>query len=157
MMKISSIKWTGLILAVPAVLWLAGEVFGFGKGFSGPSIPQGAHLTAPASKGVLTYELDSSDAKWKISFDGQCGEIDVTTEKIDVTALTEASAFATATGKQIDKALEGTFVPFVPALEPFGSCYGVGFQGVYVTTVVRSLSKTATKWTGEAVLQGVVF
>jgi hypothetical protein len=141
-------------LAIPAVLWLGGQAFGFGKSFDKPGVPQGAHLEGPATKGTVTYTVIPGGLS-TISFEGYCNKIPVSTGSIDVTQLTDAAAFSTATGKAVADSLEGWFLSTSSAVTPFLGCYNHNAIGIYITAINKSLAKTNTVWVGEATIQGV--
>ena len=147
------IRTAGVILAIPAVLWLGGQAFGFGKSFDKPGVPQGAHLQGPSTKGTVTYTVISGMST--VSFEGECKNIPVSTGKIDVTQLTDPAAFEKATGKAIADSLEGWFLGTSSAVTPFQACYNHSAIGIYITAINKSLSKTDTVWVGEATIQGV--
>lgn len=147
------IRTAGFMLAIPAVLWLAGPAFGFGGRFDKPGVPQGSHLQGPASKGTVTYTVNGTAAT--ISFEGRCGNMPVSTGPIDVTQITDAAAFATATEKAVADSLEGWFLDIPSVVTPFQGCYNHSAIGIYITAINKSLTKTSTVWVGEATLQGV--
>ena len=152
------IRAAGFVLAIPAVLWLAGQAFGFGGSFDKPGVPQGAHLQGPAGKGTLT--LTVTGALSTISFEGRCGNMPVSTGPIDVSVINDEAAFLTATEKAVADSVEGWFVDVSSAVTPFQACYNHGAIGIYVTAINKSLSKTSTGpgsavWVGEATIQGV--
>ncbi len=152
------IRTAGVVLAIPAVLWLAGQAFGFGRSFDKPGVPQGAHLQGPAGKGTLTLTVNGAISM--ISFEGRCGNIPVSTGPIDVSVINDEAAFLTATEKAVADSLEGWFLDVPSAVTPFQDCYNHSAIGIYVTAVNKSLSKTSTGlgsavWVGEATLQGV--
>lgn len=142
------------MLAIPAVLWLAGQAFGFGGRFDKPALPQGAHLQGPAGKGIVTYTVITGGLS-TISFEGRCGNIQVNTGPIDVTQITDAAAFAAATDKAVADSLEGWFLDLPSVVTPFQGCYNHSAIGIYITAINKSLTKTNTVWVGEATLQGV--
>ncbi len=149
------IRTAGVILAIPAVLWLGGQAFGFGRSFDKPALPQGAHLMGPAAKGTMTYTISNNGTLATISFEGRCGNVPVSTSPIDVTLLTDATVFATGTEKAIADSLEGWFLDISSVVGPFQGCYNNSAIGIYITAVNKSLAKTTTMWVGEATLQGV--
>ena len=149
------IRTAGFMLAIPAVLWLAGQAFGFGRSFDKPALPQGAHLQGPAGKGTMTYTINNNGTLATISFEGRCGTMPVNTGPIDVTQLTDATVFATATEKAIADSLEGWFLDISSVVGPFQGCYNHSAIGIYVTAINKSLAKTSTVWVGEATVQGV--
>ena len=147
------IRTAGVVLAIPVVLWLTGQAFGFGRSFDKPGVPQGAHLQGPAGKGTLTLTVNG--ALSMISFEGRCGNMPVSTGPIDVTLVTDGTAFSTATEKAIADSLEGWFLDISSAVTPFQDCYNHSAIGIYVTAINKSLSKTTSVWVGEATIQGV--
>lgn len=150
-------KAGGILLSVSTLLWVAGQVFGYGVNFDKPGIPQGAHLVGPAAKGTITYTVNpAATPPATIQFTGRCRSTSVTTGPIDITSSTNAAAFATATEKAIADWLEGFFLDIPAAFEPFRVCYPTLF-GIYVTAINKSLTKTPNVWVGEATIQGVTF
>lgn len=159
-MKRMAIAGASVMLAVPAVLWLATQVFGYGAGFDKPALPQGAHLEGPAGKGTVTYTVTGSVST--ISFEGRCGNNSVSTGQIDVSVITDETAFLTATDKQVADQVEGWYLDSPLAVSPFQACYNNAAIGIYVTAINKSLSKASTGgtsavWVGEATIQGVRF
>ena len=155
MLHLSGITRVGVMLAVPTVLWLAGQVFGYGPGFSAPGVP--THVLGPAAKGTLTLTLLGTTTTAR--FQGRCSNnpVDGT---IDVSNIVEPAAFLAATDKQIADGIEGWVLTnfAYPGLVPaFTSCYK-SFSGLYLGAVNKSLSKTAipngSVWVGEVTIHG---
>ncbi len=147
------IRTAGVMLAIPAVLWLGGQAFGFGRSFDKPALPQGAHLMGPAGKGTVIYTINNGNVA-TISFEGRCGNMPVSTSPIDVTQLTDATVFATATEKAVADSLEGWFLD-ISSVTAFQGCYNNSAIGIYITAINKSVTKTSTMWVGEATIQGV--
>ena len=151
----------GAILAFPFLLWCAAQAFGFGVGFDAPPIPAGAHTTGPAVKGTLTYTVVAGP-KLEASLDATCGKATVHVGPLDITAFSDVSAFATATGKQVENFVEGLFLDvntFGDALNPIkNACYqkATTFFGVVVAAVNKTILKNSTLWVGEVTIQGVI-
>ena len=149
-----------MALAFPGVLWLTGQVGA--KGFDKPSLPQGAHLVGPAAKGTLTFTVNGTVGT--VKFEGRCSNNTVSSGDMDVSQLTDATAFLAATDKQVADSIEGWTLfafSYPTQIANFSVCYG-DFLGMFVTAVNKSLSKTslgpgAAVWVGEVTLQGFKF
>ena len=155
MMKVKSIKWAGMVLLFPAVWLLAGQVFGYGPGFSAPGVP--THVLGPAAKGTLTLTLNSGTTT--AHFEGRCSNTPIDST-IDATAIVDPSAFLVGTAKQIADGIEGWVLSnfSYPILtSTFGPCYK-SFSGLYLGAVNKALSKTAIPngavWVGEVTIHG---
>lgn len=157
-MRRTSNAVVSIMLAVPVMLWLGGQVFGYGVSFDKPGIPQGAKTQGPAGKGTITYAVNNPVATMK--FVGTCGNNAVSTGSIDVSALTDFTGFATATDKAVENSIEGWFMSslqFPAAVAAFQACYNSTAIGLYMTAVNKSVFKDANTWVGEVTVQGVRF
>ena len=150
-----TMRWAGMALVIPSVLWLAGHAMGFGA-FDKPPLPVGAKLGGTSAKGTMTYVVNPNIPAATVQFEGKCGSnTSVSTSPINVTTITDFAAFAGATDREVADRLEGFFTDVSSAVTPFLTCYKEGAYGIYIAAVNRSLIKTSTMWVGEVTILGV--
>jgi hypothetical protein len=151
-------------LAVLAVLWISGQVLGYGTSFDKPSVPAGAKVQGPSAKGLIMYKVQPITQTATIEFHGQCtvgqGKSAITynvdTQTLDVTLITNVNGFVAATPAQIADSVEGFFNTQILNAS-LKQCWPNAF-GVYVQAVNGAGSfkdNTNTEWDGDATLKGV--
>lgn len=162
-----------IVIALPLLLWLGGQGFGYGPGFGKPAVPQGSKVKGPTATGMIAYIVNppgGSVQPWAtVEFQGQCtvgdGSKAVTYQiaigPLDVTQITDYASFAAGSAQSIADAVDNFFTDKVT---PPQTCWPGAF-GVYVQSVYGAGMKTASppppatptvyNWTGNVGLKGV--
>jgi hypothetical protein len=174
-MKKITVATVSAVIALPILLWLGGQGFGYGPGFQKPPVPLGSKIRGPGATGMITYIVSPPGGivqPWAtVEFHGQCtvghGGKAVTypldTPKFDFTQQTQDyDHFAAATAQAIADAVDSFFTDDPVAAGLAQNCWPGAF-GVFVQNISGAGTKVPVgtpptaiyTWTGDATLKGV--
>ena len=160
-------------LAVPGILWVAGQVFGYGVSFDRKNVFENEKTRGPSANGEIHYF--SSPTAASISFEGDCTvgkgsktvSYHIQTGLSSVFEITNYALFATAAAQDDSAAIANSVESVVSRdpviVDPLRVCWpnetvtGVIVQAVNGPGNVDPVPNTTTYvWSGNVSVHGVV-